>query len=279
MKVRIITGIVGLFVMTIVLRFFTTIVFNIAIMLLAAIGVWELFKATGIIKNKLMTAAGMILPICIPFVPHTKIEDFLTLIVMPYIGLMFVILLKTHDISTVEHLAMTVLFSLVVPVAFSTSIYMREVHGWSGGIFYMLLGLGGAWLSDTGAYFSGYFFGKHKLAPIISPKKTVEGAIGGIITCILGTLLFAHVFAWYWTNTLGLSPQINYGYVFVLSTVASVAGIIGDLSASVIKRAHNVKDYGNLMPGHGGVMDRFDSVLFTMPLVYMLSLNTPIIQF
>ena len=114
-----------------------------------------------------------------------------------------------------------------------------------------------AWVTDTSAYFSGYFFGKRKLIPEISPKKTVEGAIGGII----GTVIFTFCFAIF-------AGEENPFYFIPLAVIGSVVSQLGDLFASAIKRRYNVKDYGNLIPGHGGVLDRFDSILFTAPLTY-----------
>lgn len=124
--------------------------------------------------------------------------------------------------------------------------------------YYRLLPFVIAWLSDTGAYFTGYFFGKHKLAPKMSPKKTVEGAIGGVVFAGIATFLylgflcdnFTTVFSW---------------MAILFGCVGSVISQIGDLAASCIKRDFNKKDYGSLLPGHGGLMDRFDSVLFAAP--------------
>ena len=114
-----------------------------------------------------------------------------------------------------------------------------------------------AWISDTFAYFTGVFFGKHKLIPHISPKKTIEGSIGGILGTVLVTVAFAMFF-----------KEENPIYFVPLAIVGSTVSQLGDLFASAIKREFNIKDYGNLIPGHGGVLDRFDSILFTAPLTY-----------
>lgn len=114
--------------------------------------------------------------------------------------------------------------------------------------------------TDSMAYFAGMAFGKHKLVPKISPKKTVEGAIGGLAGSIVFSLVFA-IFA----------LDINLGYIVIIAAFGSVISQIGDLFASSVKRYCNVKDYGDLIPGHGGILDRFDSVLMTSPLVLFLS--------
>ncbi len=114
--------------------------------------------------------------------------------------------------------------------------------------------------TDSMAYFAGMAIGKHKLVPKISPKKTVEGAIGGII----GSIIFSMVFAYF-------ALDINLGYVAIIAAFGSIISQIGDLFASSVKRYCKVKDYGDIIPGHGGILDRFDSVLMTSPLVLFLS--------
>jgi phosphatidate cytidylyltransferase len=116
-----------------------------------------------------------------------------------------------------------------------------------------------SWCSDTGAYYTGKTFGKKKLCPKVSPNKTVEGAIGGIVASVLGILIWAF-----------LNPSINITWyqLIILGVVGSIVSVIGDLSASLIKRYIGIKDYSNIIPGHGGILDRFDSILFTAPVVY-----------
>ena len=113
----------------------------------------------------------------------------------------------------------------------------------------------GAWVSDIFAYFTGRFFGKHKLIPEISPKKTVEGAVGAIVCTMLFMVLYG------WIVSLCTELSVNYLVLLIAGPVLSVVGQIGDLIASLVKRERGVKDYGTLLPGHGGIMDRFDSIL------------------
>ena len=114
-----------------------------------------------------------------------------------------------------------------------------------------------AWATDTFAYFTGYFLGKNKLCPTISPKKTVEGAIGGIIGSTVSCIVFSMYFI-----------EANLIYVALLGSIGSVIAQMGDLFASKIKRYIGIKDFGNIMPGHGGILDRFDSIIFVAPIVY-----------
>ncbi len=152
----------------------------------------------------------------------------------------------------VEDLMVTLLGFLYVPVFLSHVNLLSNIDStyvWLAFIF--------AWASDSFAYFAGFFFGKRKLIPEISPKKTVEGAIGGVV----GTVIFTVGFAIFFQEP---SPM----YFVPLAIVGSVVGQLGDLFASAIKREFKIKDYGNLIPGHGGILDRFDSILFTAPLTY-----------
>jgi phosphatidate cytidylyltransferase len=139
------------------------------------------------------------------------------------------------------------------------------------GRYFILIAFVLAFLSDTGAYFAGLYLGKHKLAPVISPKKTVEGMIGGVLAAIVGMLLY--------TLVLDLAFdffQVNYLYAVLYGVVGSLASVFGDLSFSVIKRQCGIKDYGNLIPGHGGILDRFDSMMIVAPLVEAFLLLIPV---
>ena len=111
-------------------------------------------------------------------------------------------------------------------------------------------------MSDTGGYFAGYLFGQHKLSPVISPKKTVEGFIGGVITAILGMIIFKLI----------AGNALTWSFTVVIGLLGALGAVFGDLSMSAVKRQVGIKDFGNLIPGHGGILDRFDSVLVTAPL-------------
>ena len=116
-----------------------------------------------------------------------------------------------------------------------------------------------------------HFLGKHKLIPDISPKKTVEGAVGGVLSCVLGFAVFG------WVLLFFFEKQVNWSALIVISILVSVISQFGDLAASMIKREMNIKDYGSIFPGHGGVLDRFDSVIFVAPTLYYLMKLLPIL--
>ena len=146
-----------------------------------------------------------------------------------------------------------------------------RIHSQDAGRYLILLPFVIAFLSDTGAYFAGYFFGKHKLAPVISPKKTVEGLVGGVITAILGVVIYCVILRF------AFDFEVNWICVPAYGLLGSLAGVFGDLCFSVIKRQTGIKDYGNLIPGHGGIFDRFDSMVVVAPLVELLLLTIPMV--
>lgn len=177
-------------------------------------------------------------------------------------------LLYSHAKLPFLKLCATAVAGLLVPYLLSALVRIRAMTGPAGetsvGKFYILICFILAFSADTGAYFVGRAWGKHKLAPVISPKKTVEGAIGGILSAIvvleLYGLILSHFFRYH----------VTYWYGIVYGLLGAVVSIVGDLTFSVIKRQVGIKDYSNLIPGHGGILDRFDSMITVAPLVEIL---------
>ena len=151
---------------------------------------------------------------------------------------------------------------LYAPLMFS---FIYRIRMTEYGIYLVWMVFVASWISDTFAYFTGMLLGKHKLAPVLSPKKSIEGSIGGIIGSALAGALFGYLFS------TKVGQEVNLVVVCaILGALGSVISQIGDLAASGIKRNYEIKDYGNLIPGHGGIMDRFDSVIVTAPIIYFL---------
>lgn len=137
------------------------------------------------------------------------------------------------------------------------------------GIGAMILIFVCAWMTDTGAYFSGVFLGKHKLIPRVSPKKTIEGSIGGVLAAALSAMLYLFILSKLGSYIPGVEfNALGYGQMALIGVISGVLSQFGDLSASAIKRDCGIKDFGHIFPGHGGIMDRFDSVLFITPIIY-----------
>lgn len=141
------------------------------------------------------------------------------------------------------------------------------------GIYLVILPFVAAWITDSCAYFVGVTLGKHRIAPYLSPKKTVEGTVGGILGCMLGMLLYGGIIQFFF------NIDANYVLLALLGMIGALAAEFGDLSMSFVKRQFRIKDYGNIMPGHGGILDRFDSLLFAAPVVEILLLAVMVFKF
>lgn len=150
---------------------------------------------------------------------------------------------------------------IAIPMALGTLLQLRMLP-YGGGL--VLIPMVAAFCSDSAALFAGMAFGKHKLVPKVSPKKTVEGAVGGLVGGVLGMVIFRIIFY------LCTVKPLHIGWCVLLGLLGAVMGQLGDLSFSVIKRQQGIKDYGRLLPGHGGVLDRFDSVIFAAPVVWLI---------
>lgn len=158
-------------------------------------------------------------------------------------------------------------FYISFPLFCFVSALLFVPHGW----FYMVIGLFAPWATDTFAYFTGVAFGKHKIVPHISPKKTWEGCIGGAVFCALSVLIYSCLVIYRVENIE--MPLVHYGIIMTfLGILISVMSQLGDWFCSVIKRRTGIKDFGNIFPGHGGMLDRFDSAFFTLPTALLLAI-------
>ena len=275
MKTRIITAVVGLAVLAAVLAFFDTIVFDFVLSVICLLAIHEVFSAMGFGKKQWYLYAA-----AVPFtllVMLTSSQSVRALI-LPFCFLL-VLFLNVCQIAHVQtldfgKLSGYVYFSGVIVFCFYSLIHLKRCLPFAqyryDAIYFILLILCFAWGGDTAAYFAGRAFGKHKLAPIVSPHKTVEGAIGGIFGSVLVgvvlTLVYSFLSASHNVITIQVQPR-HYAILVVMGAIASVLGILGDLFASSVKRQVGIKDYGTIFPGHGGILDRFDSVMFIAPFV------------
>ncbi|MEG1996661.1 MAG: phosphatidate cytidylyltransferase [Oscillospiraceae bacterium] len=268
MKQRIFSAIIGLSLFATILFFFDGIIFHIAIALVSVIAVYEVLVATKYSENKALSAVSLIFAAMVPFFRMPGFNNIAKLASFLFIAALFTVLIIKHDTIKFEHIGLVFFVSLVFPLALSSVIYIRDENP-QFGMLYVLLIFVFAWGADGGAYFVGKFFGKHKLAPKISPNKTIEGAIGGLIAGIIFSVLTAYIYSSYMVST-GVSVTINWVLLIIVAAVMSIIGMFGDLSASIIKRQCSIKDFGHILPGHGGVLDRFDSILFVAPTLFIL---------
>ncbi|WP_028509692.1 phosphatidate cytidylyltransferase [Ruminococcus sp. NK3A76] len=266
MKTRIISAAVAIVIAVIVLALHKTFIFELAIGFLVVVALWELFKATKLDKLKVQTyicyCYGALVCIGHIFDSAYKI-GYSRLIFILFILAMLVSFFREHESIKYEQILQMFAFGYFVPFAFESLLNMNAHE--ECGLFMIVITLCGAWLADSGAYFAGTFFGKTKLCPKISPKKTVEGLIGGVLTNGVLMILIGLVYDYALDG-----PTLNYFVLFLCGMLCALLGLVGDLGASLIKRQTGIKDYGNIMPGHGGVMDRFDSVLIVAPFMYYI---------
>lgn len=264
MSVRIISAAVGIAIAIAVFFLHNTIVLPLAVSFLVAIMIFELFRASKCENFYVQLSVAVAYGVLKIMSYGNFIEEFMFPAGLLAVFIMFFMFIKNHKETTYQKTAFMLAVMMLIPESMLT-ILKTEALDDKHGIVFLILGLCGAWIADSGAYFAGTFFGKHKLCPEISPKKTVEGFIGGIVSTALVFVLFNAVYV----NLISSEKlEVNYILLAFAGAVCAVIGTLGDLSASMIKRQCGIKDYGNIMPGHGGMMDRFDSVLFVMPTFY-----------
>ena len=263
MKTRIISAIVAIILAVVILFFHNTIVFNIAISLFTVIMLYEIFTALKILEFKLSTCVCYVFGVVFPILSYSSLYKFKLPFILICVFALFCTFLYQHEKLPFEKLASMITSTALITFAMNSLITIK-LSNEKYGVFLLILSLCGAWLADTGAYFAGTLMGKHKLCPSISPKKTVEGLIGGTITNALLFIGIGLIYSLFQANKDNII-DINYFYIAILGMLCSLIGLLGDLSASLLKRQCGIKDYGNIMPGHGGVLDRFDSILFVVP--------------
>lgn len=266
MKQRIITAIIGLTIMIPVLLYSDTPVLPVAVGLFAAIGVGEMLKCLGFFKKLSVSipaiAIAGLLPICERMVVEYagKVSFFVSTVAVTmllYAYYVFCLAVVSKGKFTIHDATMVFAMVAYISSGFCSIVMLRDLPG---GNWHYLLVFIGAWVSDGAAYFVGRAFGKHKLIPDVSPKKTVEGAIGGFIFCALSFGIYAVIRGAYSNIPLMLAAGV----------VVSFISQFGDLIMSLIKRNYGIKDYGNIFPGHGGVLDRFDSIIAIAPILYSI---------
>lgn len=265
MRQRVITAAIAL-VVFIPIIWFGGFAIEITAAALAVVGVYELFKMKGLAMlsfEGILSAIGaifLVLPIrqWFFFLPEQTTNFILFYLIV-------MILLGTSVISkntyTIDEAGFPVIVSLYVGVGFQNFVNAR-----SAGFSILIYALFVVWATDIGAYFIGKKYGKRKLMPDVSPNKTIEGSLGGILSAVVVALLY-----------LTLIPHKEpFAYsvpiLLVMTVVFSIVGQFGDLVESSIKRHYGVKDSGNLLPGHGGILDRFDSLLFVFPIMHLFGL-------
>ena len=262
MKTRIITAAVLLPILLVIVLALPKLITALLLCACAAIAAYELLHRTELVCHGRLVIYSMVVAFVVPLWSYFGCHQaWGLLIILAFTGALFGEMMHDHIKIKFSHISICYVAGLLIPYMFSALI---RIHVTEYGRHMILIPFMLAFLPDSGAYFDGYFFGSHKLAPVISPKKTVEGAIGGVLTALLGMAIYGGVMA------LFFDFKVNFGFALIYGLVVCLGDIFGDLMFSVIKRQTGIKDYGNLFPGHGGVLDRFDSMIIVAPLTEVL---------
>lgn len=255
---RIITAVVSICILVPVLLLSDTVVFPIAIAIVGLVSLFEMYRCMGMDKKLSFCLPGYLFALAFPFLMR-YCDDILKTVGIAFIAmisyLIYLFYLAIKARGGIEFGSVGKLFAITayILLAMNSIIYIRDFEG--GGVHLYLLIFIGAWVTDTFAYFTGMLLGKHKLIPEVSPKKTVEGSIGGTVASALAFVAFGII-----TDKF-FGTNANIVFLAVSGIIVALVAQIGDLIMSVIKRESGIKDYGNIFPGHGGMIDRFDSVL------------------
>lgn len=271
MKTRVISSAVGIasaIAILLLSQFVSAFITTVIISLICSVMVMEALSARKLLKEFRISAVCLAFSFAMPMISFTK---FWFLPFFVYMVAMLAVMVFFHEQIKLPSIAYAFFMTTVIAAGMSsiTALTTAFDHYCA---FYAVLILATPWIADAGAYFVGVKFGAHKLCPKISPKKTVEGAVGGLLCGALSAVLMGLIFDFIFGYA-----YLNYGALVLIGLINTPLSMLGDLSFSIIKRTLGIKDYGDLIPGHGGMLDRFDSVVVTAPLVLVVSLFTTII--
>jgi phosphatidate cytidylyltransferase len=244
--------------------------------LVSAICVWELLWAAGNAPKKRLVAYAMVFAALFPVIAyldslHSEFMAFHGGLAAPAVGMLLLFILFIEAVADSQrvkfsHVAMIITAAVLIPLCFTALVELEYYGGWK----FAILPFIPAFIGDISAYFAGRLLGKRKLTRV-SPKKTVEGAIGGLAGVLIGIAVYGVVLQFVFGELVVYPALLLYGLL------GGAAAQLGDLAMSLVKRESGIKDFGNLIPGHGGLLDRFDSLMFAAPVVYILALFFPAI--
>ena len=262
MKTRLITAGVLIPLLLVVVLWMPEIVTAVILGAIVAIAAYELMFVTNLVKHTRLVIYAMVMAFAVTIWSFFGMNESVgTLGLLAFISVLFAEMMRDHVKITFEMLTVAIVAGVLVPFLLSGIV---TVHTMRLGRYFILIPFVMAFGPDAGAYFAGRAFGQRKLAPVISPNKTVEGMIGGLLTGMLMMVIYTLILQ------LGFSLKVNYMYALIYGLVGSLGATFGDLCFSVIKRQTGIKDYGSIFPGHGGVLDRFDSMVVVAPLTMVL---------
>ena len=268
MKTRVITGavlVLALLLMVLIpYKWIAAVVFG----LLMAIGSYELLYGTGMVRHpRLVIYAAAMAFLVTMWSFFGAVQAYMLLLVMVFFITLFGEMMHDHVKVRFDMIAMTFVAGFVVPLLLGGVIRILSMKV---GRYFVIIPFIVAYMNDAGAYLVGIKYGKHKLSPVVSPNKTYEGMLGGLAGAVLGMILYSLVLQF------AFKFRVNYLLAVLYGILGSSVGVFGDLCFSVVKRQTGIKDYGNLFPGHGGVLDRFDSMVMVAPLIEVLLTLLPL---
>ena len=237
--------------------------------ILLAIASYELLYRTKLVQHPRLVIYSSAMAFAIALWScFGAIHAYFLLMLIVYFGLMFMEIMMDHVKIRFETVGLCFVSGVIIPYLLTALVRILMLNL---GRYFILIPFVVAFMSDAGAYFIGIRFGKHKLAPVVSPNKTIEGVLGGLAGAVVGMVIYTVILDW------PCNFDVNYLIAILYGIVGSAVGTFGDLCFSVIKRQTGIKDYGNLIPGHGGALDRFDSLVMVAPLMEALLLVLPVI--
>lgn len=277
MGIRTISSVIGIAIALLALILHNTFFFPLCAGVVSLILCFEFLRANGLLRYRVATVGALAYALALPFFSAGPRSRFRMMVTVVCFCLVLFEYVRYQTKMPAKRFFAFVAGMFLTANAMSTLVILNnssEDHG----LAYMMLALGGAWFADSGAYFVGTFFGKTPLCPAVSPKKTVEGFIGGLVTNIVYFVVFCLIYGAIF-SAKGTPLKISWFSAIVLAAVCAILGTLGDLVASVIKRQAQIKDYGTIMPGHGGLLDRFDSVLLVVPFFCAYTQATSLFRF
>lgn len=270
---RLLSGIVMVIILAAGLILGGNVLFALTVFI-SVVGFYEMVKATGVIDKEKKTLGGPALVGMLGIIAYYTVintsvtavnqsAEFAMLCIVFTILAILAVYVFTFPRYQATQIMATVFAFVYAPVMLS---YIYRTRNLENGEYLVWLIFVSSWVCDTAAYVVGKLFGKHKMTPKLSPKKSIEGGIGGIVGAALVGCLYGYIL-----KNMGIVEVSHFVFYPLIAGVGGAISQVGDLAASAVKRNYDIKDYGHLIPGHGGILDRFDSVIFTAPMIYYLA--------
>ncbi len=266
-KTRILVALIGLPLLLVIVLVLPPVGTAVLVAAMTVLAAYELLIGAGFCKHPRILAYTCLMAVCVCLWSWLNLSrPIMMAVILVFLCALFGEMLAAHTQLSFKAVCAAIFAGLVIPWLLGALIRIRVMEN---GKFFVLAVFLLTMVPDSGAYFAGRAFGKHKMCPVISPHKTVEGAVGGVISTVIFMVIYALVMQ------LAFGFKINYLFVALYAILGAGASILGDLTFSVIKRQAKIKDYGTMLPGHGGILDRFDSTSVVAPLVEVLLLLIP----